>query len=235
MKEQGSEAASPRVLFFVILSGGLQDAYTYFGRGGVFANAQTGNVIFCSVALFHGEYAAFFRYLLPIAAFFAGVLTAEWLRRRWKAERRLFWQQHVLLLQCAVLACVAALPRTLDGAANALVSFACATQVQGFRHYREQPFASTMCIGNLVQAAAAFSAAVAERDSTAARRGAMYLYVVALFGLGAGMGYLAQRYYGRWAILFSVLLLLAAFLVLLLRQRERNTGKEAPGAPGGYE
>ena len=85
MKEQGSEAASPRVLFFVILSGGLQDAYTYFERGGVFANAQTGNVIFCSVALFHGEYAAFFRYLLPIAAFFAGVLTAEWLRRRWKA------------------------------------------------------------------------------------------------------------------------------------------------------
>ena len=35
----------------VALSGGAQDAYTFFGRGGVFANAQTGSVftkpLFC--------------------------------------------------------------------------------------------------------------------------------------------------------------------------------------------
>lgn len=30
---------------FLTLSGGFQDAYTYFCRGKVFANAQTGNII----------------------------------------------------------------------------------------------------------------------------------------------------------------------------------------------
>ena len=35
-------------------SGGLQDAYTYNVRDQVFANAQTGNILLCSVALSQG-------------------------------------------------------------------------------------------------------------------------------------------------------------------------------------
>lgn len=38
---QMSEAVSAGV--FLTLSGGLQDAYTYYRRGRVFANARTGN------------------------------------------------------------------------------------------------------------------------------------------------------------------------------------------------
>ena len=40
---------------FIILSGGLQDAYTYLCRGKVFANAQTGNIVLCSAYLFDGH------------------------------------------------------------------------------------------------------------------------------------------------------------------------------------
>lgn len=36
---------------FIILSGGLQDAYTYCCRDKVFANAQTGNIVLLSAAL----------------------------------------------------------------------------------------------------------------------------------------------------------------------------------------
>lgn len=41
---------------FIILSGGLQDAYTYLCRGKVFANAQTGNIVLCSAYLFDGQW-----------------------------------------------------------------------------------------------------------------------------------------------------------------------------------
>ena len=34
-----------RTTVFLTLSGGFQDAYTYMGRGKVFANAQTGNIV----------------------------------------------------------------------------------------------------------------------------------------------------------------------------------------------
>ena len=40
---------------FIILSGGLQDAYTYLCRGKVFANAQTGNIVLLSAYLFEGD------------------------------------------------------------------------------------------------------------------------------------------------------------------------------------
>ena len=33
---------------FLAVSGGFQDAYTYFTRDGVFSNAQTGNVVLMS-------------------------------------------------------------------------------------------------------------------------------------------------------------------------------------------
>lgn len=36
---------------FIILSGGLQDAYTYCCRDKVFANAQTGNIVLMSTHL----------------------------------------------------------------------------------------------------------------------------------------------------------------------------------------
>ena len=40
---QMSEAVSTGI--FLTLSGGFQDAYTYYCRGNVFANAQTGNIV----------------------------------------------------------------------------------------------------------------------------------------------------------------------------------------------
>ena len=51
---------------FIILSGGLQDAYTYLCRGKVFANAQTGNIVLFSAYLFDGEWGHCVRYLIPV-------------------------------------------------------------------------------------------------------------------------------------------------------------------------
>ena len=52
---QMSETAS-RAAVFIILSGGFQDAYTYTCRGEVFANAQTGNIVLLSTALYGREW-----------------------------------------------------------------------------------------------------------------------------------------------------------------------------------
>ena len=40
------------------LTGGFLDAYTYLIRGGVFANAQTGNIVLLGVRLMRGTGAA---------------------------------------------------------------------------------------------------------------------------------------------------------------------------------
>ena len=76
----GQMSESFYTVIFLSLSGGLQDAYTYLFRGGVFANAQTGNIVLLSVRLFEGDWAAAGHYLIPLLAFSLGILVAELVR-----------------------------------------------------------------------------------------------------------------------------------------------------------
>lgn len=52
-----------RTTVFLTLSGGFQDAYTYMGRGKVFANAQTGNIVLMATNFCEGDFAKALRYL----------------------------------------------------------------------------------------------------------------------------------------------------------------------------
>ena len=53
---QTSEAL--RVGLVLALAGGYLDAYTYLCRGGVFANAETGNMVLLGAKLAVGDWAA---------------------------------------------------------------------------------------------------------------------------------------------------------------------------------
>ena len=73
----GQMSDSALVMIPLTLSGGLQDAYSYFMRDQVFANAQTGNIVLMSHELFSGNYGGCLRYLIPVLAFSLGVLAQE--------------------------------------------------------------------------------------------------------------------------------------------------------------
>ena len=83
-KHHGQMSDSMLTAFFIILSGGLQDAYTYCCRGKVFANAQTGNIVLLSTHLFEGDWGQVLRYLVPVLAFLLGIYIAECVHRRFK-------------------------------------------------------------------------------------------------------------------------------------------------------
>lgn len=59
------------------LSGGFMDAYSYLFRGGVFANAQTGNFLLIGINIFHNNWEAAFRYIMPVSAFTIGIIIAD--------------------------------------------------------------------------------------------------------------------------------------------------------------
>lgn len=83
---------------FLALSGGFQDAYTYFTRQEVFSNAQTGNIVLMSTHLMMGEWLDVLRYLFPLLAFAGGVFFAERIHMLFKYAKRLHWRQGVLLM-----------------------------------------------------------------------------------------------------------------------------------------
>ena len=108
---------------FIIVSGGLQDAYTYLCRGGVFANAQTGNIVLFSAYLFEGAWNHCLRYLIPVLSFMAGIFAAECIHRRFKHMEKVHWRQLIILAEIAVLFAVGFMPQSLNTVANSLVSF----------------------------------------------------------------------------------------------------------------
>lgn len=218
------------MLVFIIISGGLQDAYSYFCRDGVFANAQTGNIVFLSVNLVNGDMAGVLKYLVPVAFFALGAILAKTLFFLFD-KRKVFWKEIVLLVESVALFAVGFMPQSMNLYANALVSFACAMQVLSFDQIYGNDFASTMCIGNIVRMSGSLVTAIAKKDKSALKRFGLYLAVVAIFAVGAGAGYLLQKTFGYYAIMFSAALTFIASFAFIGRE---NADKEN-GATGKAE
>ena len=87
---------------FLALSGGFQDAYTYFTRDEVFSNAQTGNVVLMSQHFMLGEWQRGLHYLIPLLAFAGGVFFADCVQGKFNYVNRLHWRQGILLLEILI-------------------------------------------------------------------------------------------------------------------------------------
>ena len=216
-KRRGQMSEAWITAILLSASGGLQDAYTYLTRGKVFANAQTGNVVLLSQGIIAGNPAAVGHYLIPLLAFAAGVAAADIVGHRFKTAKCIHWRQIVLLMEILLLFAVGFLPSAVDMAANAVVSFCCAMQVQAFRKVNGYSFASTMCIGNLRSGVEALCAYARTGNRSVLAQAARYFSVIVLFAVGAGLGGICVRFMGQWTIWVSCALLLVCFGILALK------------------
>ena len=199
---------------FLALSGGFQDAYTYFVRDGVFSNAQTGNVILMSQHLMVGEWMQGLRYLFPLIAFVLGVFCAERIQNRFQFAQKLHWRQGILVLEMIILFSVGFMPEAWNLIATSLVSFACAMQVQAFRKVNGYAYASTMCIGNLRSGTAAFSVYLREKRKENLKQAMYYFGIIAVFASGAGIGGNLSLRFGMRTVWCCDILLMISFLLM---------------------
>lgn len=78
------------------MSGGFLDAFTWLSLGGVFANSQTGNVVFIGVYAMSGQWKQAAHHLLPMVAFLLGAsiaIFASGRRCAASSERSSAWQR----------------------------------------------------------------------------------------------------------------------------------------------
>ena len=200
------------------LSGGFQDAYTYFTREGVFSNAQTGNVVLMSQSFMSGEWMTMLHYLIPVIAFVLGVLVTEQIQHRYKYAKRIHWRQKILLIEVLTLFIVGFIPEEYNIVATVLVSFTCAMQVQGFRKVGGYAYASTMCIGNLRSGVDALSVYMREKKPEQLKKSIHYFAIILMFALGAGTGGNLSVKYGISVIWISCLLLMFSYLLMSLEK-----------------
>ena len=200
------------------ISGELQDAYTYMYRGKVFANAQTGNIVLLAQNLIDRNWSVALRYFSPLLFFALGVAAAECIHMRYQKAQRIHWRQLVLAIEILLLFAVGFFPNEMDLLANAMVSFACAMQVQAFRKVNGYAFASTMCIGNLRSGMESLCAYFKTRNKDVLIKSMHYFGVILLFAFGAGIGGHLLPRLGMRTIWLSCLLLLVSFLLMFIKE-----------------
>lgn len=194
------------------LSGGFLDAYTFVTRGGVFANAQTGNLILLVIGLAAGDGLRALRYLVPVLLFFAGVFLSELLLRLGRKTRSDFHGHGlVLAAEIAVLITVGFLPASVpDMLVNALVSLAAAVQFDNFRRMEENPFSTAFCTGNLRAATEHLFHGAVEKQKGALKTACKYFALILAFLGGVAAGYFASHALGGYAVLIAAGVLAAA-------------------------
>ena len=220
----GQMSESMRLGALLAVAGGFFDAYTYLCRGGVFANAQTGNIVLLGLELAEREWLRALAYLAPILAFALGVVVAEVVKQRGKARQAggagMHWRQVIVLAEIVLLAVAAFLPQRMNMAVNILISFVCAMQVEAFRKVRGSAFATTMCTGNLRSGTEQLVIWRQTGDANAARKARHYYCIILFFILGAALGAVCTDTLGERALLITCVPLLAVFGIMFIREEQ---------------
>ena len=211
-----SEAMSTGI--FLTLSGGFQDAYTYYTRGKVFANAQTGNIILLGHNAMNGDFTDAFRYLVPVLAFAGGIYISEVIRGIYREYGKLHWRQIVVVLEILLLFVVGFLPQSMNMAANILVSFVCAMQVEAFRKMKGSAYAGTMCIGNLRSATEMLYRYRHTKEKGCLEKCLRYYGVILVFGIGAALGSFMTSLFEERTIWISCGFLFVCFCIMFIKE-----------------
>ena len=201
---------------FLALSGGFMDAYSYIGRGGVFANAQTGNMVLLGIHLSQGNFSQSLIYAVPICMFIVGIALAEIFR---VFERSISWQHISLVVEIVAFLVVSHLGDDRDLFANVLISFVCGIQFESFRRIHGNAMTTTVCMGNIRTATQLFIEAAETKNTQKLKNGFIYLFITICFVLGAVIGYFSVVQWGRGAILVSVVFVGVALSLMILHKR----------------
>ncbi|WP_017415223.1 YoaK family protein [Clostridium tunisiense] len=215
---------SLRLGILLAIVGGFLDAYTYVGRGGIFANAQTGNIVLVSIEISKGQWIQALLHMPPILAFIAGVVVAETIK---KSPPRFFIRDSVrtiLLLEIVVLFIIGFVPNTVPNSfVTVTISFVASVQVATFRKLHAYPYSTTMSTGNLYFASQAAYVAVVNKDKKSALKALEYFTIIFSFIVGAFLGGLTTSYMGVKAIWGAAIVLVLAVTLLSISEVKRST------------
>ncbi len=200
--------------------GGFLDVYTYLFRGGVFANAVTGNIVLLGLDIAEWPPERCGKYILAILFYAIGVFAAELIHKQISASGRLIWHQAVLLLEICCLLPIVFIPYgNFDFIVNSLIAFVCALQVQTFRRVHGAPFASTMCTGNLRSGTEALYHYTEQKKHADRTKAFHYYLVIICFVTGVAAGTVLLRNFGHLVFFLAPLGLLIVFLMITTKRQ----------------
>lgn len=209
---------SRAVFLLMILAGGWFGGFTYTARGGVFCNAQTGNVLLLGMALGHGRWQQALYYLIPISAYILGAFVSELLPGRVR-RAGLRWDTVLVMGEMAAVIVLGFIPDSAPvQITQVTVNFLCSMQYNTFRQAEGVPMATTFCTNHVRQVGIALSKLVGAGGARRAHLGRLgaHLAMIGAFVVGAAVSTALSLRLGGRAV-WGALIPLGLALIRLLR------------------
>ena len=207
-----------QLIFCLLLTavGGFFDAYTFVNCDGIFANAQTGNLIFVGIDLIEGNYRDVIHYSIPILSFIIGVLVSKFIESKYK-ELSIFKHIYMLLLIQIFALLVIFIKYKFFGLdiRPIVISFICAIQFDGFRKINNLVFASVFCTGNLRSMSEHLYKYVVLKKKESAVPLFIYSIVIVVFLSGVLLGAAMSKFYLHKAILIPLFIICVNLLFVI--------------------
>ena len=211
-KKLTSESVELGILLAIV--GGFLDAYTFVGHGGVFANAQTGNVVLMGIEAATGKWGEAILHAVPVLAFVIGVIVAEILKKPSVSMFVPDAERAVLILEIAVLFLVGFIPYTGPNLiVTVAISFVSAVQVSSFRKLEGSTYNTTMITGNLRSSIHEIYNAVTKKDNKSALQAVRFSTINLSFLTGAVFGALLTSFIGVKAVWAAVIILICSVVL----------------------
>lgn len=214
---------SLRLGIILAIIGGFLDSYTFISRGGVFANAETGNMVLLALGITNGNYKNALMAAIQILFFIIGVLVTEGIRdfssRRYNGYDKA--EKLILIIEATVLFIIGFIPESVpDIFVTSTIAFVSSVQISSFRRLVDSPYSTTMCTGNLRTASQSAYLAIVKKDTEAFTRAIRYSLIILAFLIGAAVGGGLTFFIGVKSIwLCSLLLVLSKIIYTIDEHR----------------
>lgn len=212
-----------RTLWFALLltiTNGFMDAYTYYVRGGVFANVQTGNVIFFAIDLSERKVVAALAHVWPILAFMVGIAVAALIksgRIEKLVSHPLRW---TMAVQVVALIAIGFVPVTVAHEyVTVPIAFLSAVQMGLFRSIGDLAYLPVATTGNLMRFVESAFDGLIERSAEARRACRIYGTLIIGFTGGAVIGAFASRAWSANAVWLAAGLLAVTLMLFIVDER----------------
>lgn len=130
-----------------------------------------------------------------------------------------------MLIQIALLFLVGVFPQSMNVAANAMMSFSCAMQVNAFRKFHGIPCATTMCIGNMRSATEMLCKYHVTGNQELKKKSLHYYFVILIFAIGAAIGAVLSGQMGDRTIWIAAGLLMVGFVLMFIKEDIETEGE----------
>jgi uncharacterized membrane protein YoaK (UPF0700 family) len=212
-----------RTLWFALLltiANGFMDAHTYYVRGGVFANVQTGNVIFFAIDMSERKVHAALSHVWPILAFIVGIAIASHIksgRTRKLVAHPLRW---AMAVQVAALVAIGFVPVSVAHAyVTVPIAFLAAVQMGLFRNIGDLAYLPVATTGNLMRFVESAFDGFVDRSAASRRACGIYGTLIVGFAGGALIGAFASRAWSAHAVWLAAGLLAVTLVLFIADER----------------